>query len=180
MEKKGHLKHLLGRAQDTPDLVVPALFALVNGWWHKMKFLICGKRACIGKWFRVYGTFRIMGSGKVVLGDNCFIQSELFKPVSFLTVRPDATIFPAHPLSADRRLVKSRDVPAAPVRIERNVWVSTRAVILHGVTVGENSVVGACSLVRTDIPANSFYGGNPARFIKSISYSTEPTYGEPL
>lgn len=214
MEKKGHLKHLLGRAQDTPDLVVPALFALVNGWWHKMKFLICGKRVRIGKWFRVYGTFRIMGSGKVVLGDNCFIQSKLFKPVSFLTVRSDATLSvgdnvgfsgttiqcfreisigdwcniadayiidsPAHPLSADRRFVKSGDVPVAPVRIERNVWVSTRAVILHGVTVGENSVVGACSLVRSDIPANSFYAGNPARFIRSISSSTEPTSGGPL
>ena len=179
-----------------------------------MKFLICGKRVRIGKWFRVYGTFRIMGSGEVVLGDNCFIQSKLFKSVSFLTVRPDATISigdnvgfsgttiqcfeeisigdwcniadayitdsPAHPLSADRRFVRSGDVPAAPVRIERNVWVSTRAVILHGVTVGENSVIGACSLVRSDMPANSFYAGNPARFIKTISSSTEPTFGEPL
>jgi len=212
--KKGRLKLLLGRAQDTPDLVLPAIFALVNGWWHKMKFLICGKRVRIGKWFRVYGTFRIMGSGKVVLGDNCFIQSRLFKTVSFLTVRQGATISigdnvgfsgttiqcfkeisigdwcniadayiidsPAHPLSADRRFIKSGDVPVAPVRIERNVWVSTKAVILHGVTVGENSVVGACSLVRSDIPANSFYAGNPAKFIKSISPSTDPTSGEPL
>lgn len=206
--KEGGLVYLVRRARRRPHLILPALFSWVNGYWHKLKFLLCGKRVRIGKWFRVYGTFRIMGSGKVVIGDNCFIQSKLFKPASFLTVVPEARISigdnvgfsgttiqcyqeitigdwcniadaylvdsPSHPLSQDRRFVDPGDISAAPVKIEENVWISTRVVICHGVSIGKNSVIGACSLVRSGVPANSFYAGNPAKFIKTVLSSSEP------
>ena len=202
MKKQSKWHYFYNRAQTTPHLILPGIVSLINGYWHKFKFLIFGKKVKIGKWFRVYGRFRIMGCGKVVIGDNCFIQSKLFKPVSFLTVLPDARIVigdnvgfsgttiqcfqkifigdwcniadaylvdsPAHDLSADRRLIPDRDISAAPVRIERNVWISTKVVVCHGVTIGENSVVGAFSLVRSCIPANNFYAGNPAIFIKHL------------
>lgn len=205
---EGGLTYLARRARRRPHLVLPAFFSLVNGYWHKLKFLLCGKRVRIGKWFRVYGTFRIMGPGKVRIGDNCFIQSKLFKPASFLTVVPEASITigdnvgfsgttiqcyqeitigdwcniadaylvdsPSHPLSQDRRFMDPGDVSAVPVKIEENVWISTRVVICHGVHIGKNSVVGACSLVRSSIPANSFYAGNPARFIKSVPPASQP------
>jgi acetyltransferase-like isoleucine patch superfamily enzyme len=202
MKKQPGWHYFFNRARTTPYLVLPGIAALINGYWHKLKFLVFGKKVKVGKWFRVYGRFHIMGSGKVVIGDNCFIQSKLFKPVSFLTILPEAQIIigdnvgfsgttiqcsqqisignwcniadaylvdsPAHSLSADRRMVPDRDIPSAPVRIERNVWISTRVVVCHGVTIGKNSVVGACSLVRFSIPANNFYAGNPAKFIKPL------------
>ena len=76
---------------------------------------------------------------------------------------------PAHSLSRRRRELGGNEVPVAPVCIGRNVWISVQVVILHGVSIGENSVIGACSLVRHDVPANVFCAGNPLAVISEIS-----------
>jgi acetyltransferase-like isoleucine patch superfamily enzyme len=55
-----------------------------------------------------------------------------------------------------------------PIAIETNVWIATAATILGGVTVGENSVVGAGAVVTKDVPANSFVAGVPARIIRPL------------
>jgi acetyltransferase-like isoleucine patch superfamily enzyme len=76
---------------------------------------------------------------------------------------------PAHTINKDRRQKSIDDVTNAPVRIENNVWVSVQVVISHGVTIGENSVIGACSLVRESVPANVFGAGNPFSVIREIA-----------
>ena len=56
-----------------------------------------------------------------------------------------------------------------PVVIENNVWLGERVIVNKGVTIGENSVIGAGSVVTKDIPANVIAAGNPARIIKNIN-----------
>ncbi|MBN2810098.1 MAG: acyltransferase [Deltaproteobacteria bacterium] len=54
------------------------------------------------------------------------------------------------------------------VCIKNNVFVGTGSVILKGVTIGDNCIIGACSLVNHDIPSDSVFAGNPAKFICTI------------
>jgi serine acetyltransferase len=56
----------------------------------------------------------------------------------------------------------------APVVIEKNVWLGVNATVLKGVRIGENSVVGAGSVVTSDIPANVVAAGNPSRILKPL------------
>ena len=55
-----------------------------------------------------------------------------------------------------------------PVTIEDNCWIGAGATICPGVHIGENSVIGAGSVVVYDIPANSVAAGNPCKVIREI------------
>jgi len=55
-----------------------------------------------------------------------------------------------------------------PVLIERNVWLGEGVVVLPGVTIGENSIIGANSVITKNIPKNSVVGGNPSRIIRTL------------
>jgi acetyltransferase-like isoleucine patch superfamily enzyme len=59
------------------------------------------------------------------------------------------------------------DESTAPVLIDNRVFIGAHTTILKGVHIGENSVVGACSVVTKSIPANEVWAGNPAKFIKT-------------
>ena len=52
------------------------------------------------------------------------------------------------------------------VIINENVWVGARSIILPGVTIGSNSIIGAGSVVKKDVEANTIVAGNPAKFIR--------------
>lgn len=59
--------------------------------------------------------------------------------------------------------------PSRAVVLKSGCWIGANAVILPGVTVGQNAVVGANSVVTRDVPAYSVYAGNPARLIRSLN-----------
>lgn len=58
-----------------------------------------------------------------------------------------------------------------PVIIKDNVWVGQGVIILKGVTIGENAIVGAGSVVTKDVPDNAIVGGSPAKIIRFGNYS---------
>lgn len=61
----------------------------------------------------------------------------------------------------------------APIVVGRNVWIGSNSTILQGVTIGDNSIIAAGSVVTKDVPANAIVAGVPARFIRSISPEEE-------
>jgi len=73
---------------------------------------------------------------------------------------------------ADRNnLIKNKEwshVDMKPIIISDKVWIGFNATILKGVTIGEGSVIGACSVVTRDVPPNCVFAGNPAKLIKEI------------
>ena len=64
---------------------------------------------------------------------------------------------------------KSSDIRLLlPIYISDNVFIGLRSTILPGVKIGVNSIIGACSNVTSEVPANMVYAGNPAKLIKSL------------
>jgi len=73
---------------------------------------------------------------------------------------------PTHPVEAEQRRAKWE--AAKPITIANNVWLGGGVIILPGVTIGENTVVGAGAVVTKDLPANAVAVGNPARVIRTL------------
>lgn len=74
---------------------------------------------------------------------------------------------PTHPIEPDLRREKYE--AAKPIVIGNNVWLGGGAIVLPGVTIGDNSVIGAGSVVTKDIPANVVAVGNPARIVRHLT-----------
>jgi len=108
------------------------------------------------------------------IGRNVFVnQNCTFYDLGGLDIGDDVMIGPnvslitsGHPIEPSKRRAS---VVAKPIVIERNVWIAAGATIIGGVTIGENSVVAAGSVVTKDVAANTLVGGNPARVIRSIA-----------
>ncbi|MBC7450108.1 MAG: sugar O-acetyltransferase [Cytophagales bacterium] len=82
-------------------------------------------------------------------------------------VAPNVSLFTAsHPIDVNIRL--SLKEWSAPIRIGDNVWLGGGTIVCPGVTIGENSIIGAGSVVVKDIPANVVAVGNPCRIIKKL------------
>lgn len=73
---------------------------------------------------------------------------------------------PTHPLEAEARRDKWES--ADPIVIGSNVWLGGGAIVLPGVTIGEDTVVGAGAVVTADLPARVLAVGNPARVVRSL------------
>jgi len=73
---------------------------------------------------------------------------------------------PTHPIDPDTRRAKWE--AAEPIAIEANVWLGGGVIVLPGVTIGKNTVVGAGSIVTKDLPPNVVAAGNPARVVRSL------------
>lgn len=73
---------------------------------------------------------------------------------------------PTHPVEPEPRRAKWES--ANPISIGNNVWLGSGVIVLGGITIGENTVVGAGSVVTRDLPANAVAVGNPARVIRTL------------
>jgi acetyltransferase-like isoleucine patch superfamily enzyme len=94
----------------------------------------------------------------VTIGEDVFVGGD---------VRIFDTDF--HPIEPEARIADDlARVRTAPVTVLPRAFIGTGAFILKGVTIGEESVVGAGAVVTRDIPAGEIWGGNPARFIRNV------------
>ena len=111
-----------------------------------------GRNIRVGKNVFINHACTFMDRGGITLGDNVFIGPKV------CLITENHGILPS-----ERRILTSK-----PVTLCNNVWVGAGAIVLPGVTVGENSVVGAGAVVTHDVPPYTVVAGNPARVIKTI------------
>src|SRR5574344_421400 len=107
---------------------------------------------------------------KVKIGNNVAIMSNCLMMASGnITIDDDVMIAANVQLISNNHDLDNRPViTCLPIHIKRNCWIGAGATILRGITIGENSVVGAGSVVTKDVPDNVIVVGNPAKIIKRI------------
>lgn len=116
-----------------------------------------GKNITVGKNVFINACCHFQDQGGITLGDNCLVGHN----VVFATLN--------HGFAPEER----QSMLSAPIVVGRNVWIGSNSTILQGVTIGDNSIIAAGSVVTKDVPANAIVAGVPARFIRSISPEEE-------
>jgi acetyltransferase-like isoleucine patch superfamily enzyme len=97
----------------------------------------------------------IIAKQRITIGNSCLIGDQVM-------------IYDSDFHNVDPRMRRNADPPTAEVRIEDNVWIGSRAMVLKGVTIGRNTVIGAMSLVIRSVPSDCVAAGVPARVIRHI------------
>jgi maltose O-acetyltransferase len=111
---------------------------------------------------------------QIRVGARTFINFGLVAlDVATITIGEDVQIgpnvqllTPTHPLEAELRRAKWE--AAKPITISDNVWLGGGVIVLAGVSIGENTVVGAGAVVTKDLPENAVAVGNPARVVRRL------------
>jgi acetyltransferase-like isoleucine patch superfamily enzyme len=109
-------------------------------------------RIRIGNYCLICPGVRIGSAHEIIVGDNCMIASN-----AYLTDSDWHDIY--------NRISIGK---TAPINIGNNVWIGDSAIVCKGVTIGENSIIGAGAVVVDNIPANCVAAGNPARVVKQL------------
>lgn len=114
-------------------------------------------------------------SGKLSIGSNCGFSGTVIAAYHSISIG-DNVKFGANCLIMDYEghSEDSRSGKPLPINIEDNVWLGTNVVVLKGVTIGRNTLIGANSLVTRDIPANAVAAGSPCKVIRLLEeHATE-------
>ena len=74
----------------------------------------------------------------------------------------------SNPTAPLRKLMGEDSKVVAPVHIKKGAWIAVNSIILPGITIGENAIVSAGSVVYRDVPDSTIVGAMPARFMKEI------------
>lgn len=135
------LKKFLGRVGDNIEI-------LPNFWCDY------GFNICVGKKFFANHNMVILDCAPVEFGDN-------------VLVGPNCSFYTAiHPFDVEKR--NAGIELAKPIKVGNNVWFGGNVTVLPGVTIDDNCVIGAGSIVTKDVKAGSIVAGNPAKIIREI------------
>lgn len=135
-----------------PNYIFRLIFSKVNGIKYAKYIGVNMGKNCF-----IYGNPMHMFSTEpwcITLGDNVHITRE----VLFITHDGGTLLF--------RDKIPSLEY-TAPIKVKNNVYIGVRSIIMPGVTIGNNCVIAAGSVVTKDVPDNTVFGGVPAHFIKS-------------
>lgn len=148
------------------DALIRRLFGKVKGQCTVVSPFFCdyGYNIEVGDNFFMNMNCAVLDGAKVTFGDNVFVA-------------PGCGFYTAgHPLDKERR--NQGLEYAFPITIGNNVWIGAQVCVLPGVSIGDNTVIGAGSVVNKDIPANVLAAGNPCRVIREITEDDRKRYTE--
>lgn len=128
------------------------------------------------------GSLTVFPTGEILIGHNVGLNGTAITSKKRIQIG-DGTMIAANVIIVDSdfhaqwppeaRLISSTDHDDREVIIGKNVWIGINCVVLKGVTIGDNAIIGAGSIVVGDIPANVVAGGNPARVLRQLGPASQ-------
>ena len=174
---KNFLLNFAQRQLGTAHLEATTVPKLVKSFFTKLIQPLAMTRLPVGSQFRVkleklrgvkIGKFVFLGGGNVL--DRA--RPDLIEIGDYVSLAGNVMILThSNPTEPIREILGESATKIAPVIIKKGAWIAVNVVILPGVTIGENSIVAAGSVVNKDIPSFVIAAGTPARVIKSIKPS---------
>ena len=125
---------------------------------------------------RIWSSLKVNGVVKVIIGENTFIGDactltggdSIIKIGDFCDISSSVSIVTGtHEIDKYGLRIAGKGY-SRDVYIGNRVWIGYGVIILGNVTIGDNVIVAAGSLVNKSLASNSIYGGNPAKFIRAI------------
>jgi acetyltransferase-like isoleucine patch superfamily enzyme len=171
-------------------ILVRGVFRIKRAW-YRLRY----RRLALGRDVQIRGRIRLRRGVTVVVGDGCRLNKLVrFAGPGVVRVGPDCLINGSwigcwttitigagsllsdcelvdntfHNLDPDRRHAPPSPGTRAPITVGENVWIGAGAMVMKGVTIGADSVVGAATVVRSDVPGRVVVIGNPHRIVKSF------------
>lgn len=141
----------------------------IRGWYYRNLLSQSGAN------LRVADEVRIYNPRMVTIGSGCYLGTgcQLYAWSDRIIIGNNVLIAAGVKMITRKHNFGDIDLPIsvqgynhAPITIEDNVWIGFNVVVLPGVSIGRNSIIGAGAVVTRSIPANSIVGGVPARVIK--------------
>lgn len=150
--------------------------------WPRQETLFRQLLGGTGQRFMITTPFWCDYGRNIRLGEDFYANHNLIildgAPVSFgdhVFIGPNCTFSTAgHPLDPEQR--NQGLEYAYPIRVGNNVWLGAGVTVLPGVTIGDNTVVGAGSLVNRDLPAGVVAAGSPCRVLRPITDRDKEKY----
>ena len=146
------------------------------------RYLLAQVIGSVGEDVDIRPPLRVDYGHNITIGDGSWVNFGLtaldVAPIVIgqdVLIGPNCSLYTAiHPTEPGPRRAKWES--SAPITLEDNVWLGGSVVVCPGVTIGENSIIGAGAVVTRSVPANSIAVGNPARVIRAL----DPTLPRPI
>jgi len=188
----------LHRALRDPRGAARVLSSWLLARYYLLRYRLAGVRIEVGRNFRCEGRLVIRGRGTITIGDDvvfrtnvrrvflgsdgdsyvirigdrCYVNGASISCMDRIEIGAGAVFGRAelvdHDLHDPRDPHRARRVTSAPIFIGERAWIGNDAMILKGVTIGSESVVGARTVVRRSLPQRVVAIGNPAQIVKEI------------
>jgi acetyltransferase-like isoleucine patch superfamily enzyme len=126
----------------------------------------------IDETLRIFTPFHINYGKKTTFGRDCFVNFGCtFLALGGITIEDGVFIGPHCVLATEYHPENPKtrhSLLTKPIVVKRNAWLGANVTVLGGVTIGENAIVAAGSVVTKDVPDNMVVAGSPARVIREI------------
>jgi len=156
MTRCGKIRFSINTTEPTPECIRPLEEELFGGGLDKTSYLMpplqidFARQMKIGRGVFVNHSLTCMAAGGITIDDGVMIG-------------PNVRIVTDNHDFENRMVLRCK-----PVHIGARAWIGVGAIILPGVTIGENAIIAAGAVVTKDVAPNTIVGGNPAKFIKNI------------